>query len=55
MEAPKKRTNHDDIREFTVNEMANFLVNLSGIPELREARVKAMKEWLMEEVEEVEE
>lgn len=51
----KLRTNYDDIKDYSVDEMARFLAGLLTIPGLKEARVKAMKEWLMEEVEEVEE
>lgn len=52
MEEPKKRTNYDDIRDYSVDEMARFLAGLLTIPGLKEARVKAMKDFLMEEVEE---
>ena len=48
-EKPKKRTNYDDIREFTVNQLAFFLAELAGGGKERE---KAFKTWLMEEAEE---
>jgi hypothetical protein len=48
MDEPKKRTNYEDIKEFSVDEMAKFLANLQGGGSVR---VKAIKEWLMEEAE----
>ena len=53
MDEPKKvKTNYDDIRNYSVNEMANFLAGLLRLPGPKEAKVKAMKVWLMEEAEE---